>query len=214
MSKRKNKGQQTAPHATRSFEQMVADATSTRLKEYIQDQIRGLAQGLMARQQQGFANSALRTVAIEELLMDKLGVTKDDLANKVAVVQDRSEGFDPVDGAVELGDRTRLEIRTKTSEQTEYAGTSRLLVDNTGSGNTLGKELEAAVLGMKVGETREVLFGKDNSLQASITVQKVSRQPKPEPTETKEESDLTEAAIGDGSEGAAKEAPNASPDAG
>jgi hypothetical protein len=210
MAKRKNKDPGAAPqlHPQRSFEQIVADATLSRLGGYIDGQIQQLGQALSGRLQQSFTKLFTRLVAVEELLMEKTGLTKDDFTTRVAVIEDRSEGFTQVDAdvAAELGDRVRLEIRTKTADQTEYQGSSRMLVDNAGSGNTLGAELESAVVGMKAGETKEVLFGKDNSLSASITISRISRQPQPQPT-----AETAEAAP---AEAPAQEAPNANADAG
>lgn len=216
MSKRKNKDPGRAPqvHPQRSFDQMVADATLARLGGYIDSEIQEAAQGILARQQQAMANLLTRLVATEEVLIEKLGLTKEDLANRVANIQDRSEGFVAAE-TVEVGDRVRLEIQTRTADQAEFQGSSRLLVDNAGTGSQLGKELEGALVGMKAGESKEIKFGKDESLVARLSVNKVSRQPKAEPTETKEESEASEAAIGDGAEGRApQEAPNASADAG
>ncbi len=201
MSKRKNKdpGAAAQLHPTRSFDQYVADATLARLSGYIDGEIQGLGQALAQRNQQTFANILTRLVATEEVLAEKLGVTKDDLANRVAAIQDRSDGLELVTGSAIVGDRIRLEIKTRTADQTEYQGTSRMQIDNLGSGQTIGKELECAIIGMTAGETKEVLFGKDNSLSASLSLNRVSRRPAPAKTE--------EAA-------AAQEAPNADSDAG
>lgn len=223
MGRRKNNdpGRVRQLHPTRSFEQLVAEATQVKLGAFIEGQIAELGQNLLARQQQSLTSVMQRIIAIEEILLETVaGLTKDKLADRVATIQDRSEGFATVeDGLVAIGDRVRLEIKTKTADQAEFQGSSRFQLDNTGSGATLGAELETAVVGMKVGETKEISFGENKSLVASLNVHKVSRQI---PTETAEESAATEAAIGDGSEGAAapeasatsEETASASPDAG
>lgn len=181
MTKRRNKdpGGQRQVHPTRSFEQLVADATLSKLGGYIDDEIHELGQSLLIRQQQAMSNLLTRLVAVEEILTEKLGMTKDDLSNRVAAVQDRFEGFNEVtDRAVETGDRVRLEIATRTADQSEYQGSSRLQIENAGSGQTLGSEIEGAVVGMKTGETKEITFGKDASLAAKITVNRISAKPK------------------------------------
>jgi hypothetical protein len=203
MSKRKNKdpGRVRQVHQTRSFEQLVADATLNKLSGYINQEMQEMGRALVQRQAQSLQNVMTRLIALEEILMEKIeGLTKDVIVDRVAMVQDRSEGFAAAnDSAVEVGDRVRLEIKTKTADQTEYQGTSRLLVDNAGSGKTLGQELENALLGMKVGEVREVIFGKEGSLTASLTINKVSRPIKEKPSvsaplETQDESEVTEVA--------------------
>lgn len=190
MAKRRNKdpGGQRQVHQTRSFEQIVADATLARLGGYIDGQINEAAQAILIRNQQAMSNLLTRLVATEEILCDKLGLTKEDLATQVAKVQDRFEGFVEAQDAVTQGDRVRLEIKTRTADQETFQGSSRLDVLEIGSGKTLGPDLEKAVVGMTTGETKEVKFGKDDSMIASITVNRVSRQPK---EETKTESTET-----------------------
>lgn len=212
MSKRKNNdpGRVRQLHPTRSFEQLVGEATQAKLSSYIDAEIQGLGQALLQRQQQGLAAMKQRIIAIEEILLETVpGLTKESLANRIADIQDRSEGFEPAEGGADAvvaeGDRVRLEIQTKTADQNEYQGTSRLQVDGAGSGNTLGKELETALLGMKAGEVKEVKFGKDESLNALMSVHKVSRKPAP-----KTETEAPEAAT----DTAKEETASASPDAG
>ncbi len=168
-------------HPQQSFQQMTADAALARVRGYIDAQMQGVGQALIQRQAQAQQSVFMRIIALEELLMEKFeGLTKDDLANRVADIQDKSEGFDLVEGAVETGDRVRLEIQVKTEDQKEYQEASKFIVDNVGSNEVLGKELESAIIGMTAGETKEVLFGKDHSMGAILNVNKVSRKPKPE----------------------------------
>lgn len=208
MSKRKNKdpGRVRQAHPQQSFKEMVADATLARLSGYIDNEIEGAAQAILARQQNAMANLLTRLVATEEILSEKLGVTKVELAERVANIQDRAEGYENItDRGAQQDDRVRIEIKTKTEDQVDFAGSSRLQIDNTGSGSTLGKELEAGILGMAVGETREVKFGKDGSMAASITLNKISARPKQEAAPQAEETP---------SEAAPQETPNASADVG
>lgn len=178
MGKKKGNSQ---PHASQSFQELLAQATLQKFAPYIQQQINYAAQGILQRQAQASANIFTRLIATEEVLMELVpGLTKERLATQVASVQDRNEGLEESLESVQIGDRVRVEIKTKTADQTEYQGTSRMLIDNIGSGATLGKELEDNIIGMAKGETREVLFGKDNSLSASITLNRVSRLTKEE----------------------------------
>jgi hypothetical protein len=60
-------------------------------------------------------------------------------------------------------------------DQEDFQGTSRLKIYQTGSGQTLGPEMESAILGMSAGQTKEVSFGQDQQLLAKITINRVSR---------------------------------------
>lgn len=206
MAKRKNKdpGRERQLHPQRSFDQMVADATLARLSGYIDSEMQQAAQAILGRQQQALGNIVTRLRALEEITIEKLNESKESLAARVATIEDRVEGFEAAE-AVEAGDRVRLEIQTRTADQTEFQGSSRLMVDNAGSGQTIGKELEASLLGMKAGESKEVKFGKDESLVAKLSVNRISRQPKAPEAPADAEAAPAEAT---------QEAPNASADAG
>lgn len=180
MSKRKNKSTGQV-HPQQSFQELVAQATLAKLGGYIDDQVQGLAQALLQRQVQANNNLMTRILCTEEIIMElNPSITKETLAERVASIQDRHEGYAAIaaDDVVAEGDRVRAELKTRTADQTEFQGSSRLQIDNVGSGSTLGKELEGAMLGMKAGEVKEVKFGKDESLVASITLNRASRAPK------------------------------------
>ena len=185
MSKRKNSdpGRVRQLHPTQSFSQMVGDATLAKLGGYIDQQINSLYEMVQQRQLQTTQALFTRIVAIEELLLERFSdLTKDDLVTRVATIQDRNEGFEAVsDGVIEVGDRVRLEIKTKTADQTEFQGSSRFLVDNVGAGSTLGKELEATLIGMRTGEVKETKFGADETLVANVAINKISRKLKVTP---------------------------------
>lgn len=185
--KGKDPGRVRQLHPQQSFKQMVTDATLQKFQAYIDQQVQGVAGALAQQQTKQFENIYLRQAVLEQIIEEQLGITKDELANRVAETQDKHEGLEPVTGAVEEGDRVRLEVKTKTEDQDEFQGASRLLVDNVGSGNTLGPELEKPIVGMLAGETKEIKFGKDKSMLASVLVNKVSRRPEPEEAESETE---------------------------
>jgi hypothetical protein len=204
MAKRKNKdpGRTRQQHPQQSFQDMVANLVTSRMEGHISNEVARLSQDLRVQQANAQKNILMRLMALEELACERLNVTKDDLAERVAQVQDGAEGFEESPEGVVLGDRVRLEIKTRTKDQTEYQGSTRLLIDNAGAGGTLGAELEAAIIGMKAGETKEVPFGKDASMVASIKISKVSRE------------EQQAAAPAAPTEAPAQEAPNADADAG
>lgn len=227
MSKRKNKSnnQQKQVHPQKSFQELVADATRAALSGYIDAEIQGLGQALAQRQAQTNNNLKLRIICTEELIMEmNPAITKETLATRVSAIQDRLEGFDALtaEAAVEKGDRVYVELKTRTQDQTEYQGTSRLMIDNIGEGATLGSELESAILGMKSGEVKEIKFGKDESLAASIALNRASRSNKPkrvakvaEPApESEEDAEAAEGAVNADPNAKSEETADASPNAG
>lgn len=205
MGKRKNKGQnqQKQVHPQKSFQELVAEATLAKFSGYIDDQIQGLGQAVLQRLAQANENLKLRILCTEEIIMEmNPAITKESLAERVAAIQDRLEGFTQLsaEDSVKEGDRVRVELKTRTQDQKEYQGSSRLDILNVGAGNTLGKELEGAMLGMKAGETKEIQFGKDASLAASITLNRASRGNPPKKAVapvpgSKDDSDADEGAV-------------------
>lgn len=151
---------------------------SVTIQSYIDAKINEAAGALLTRQQQASQNALIRQVALEEIVMEKLNVSRDELATRVAQVQDRAEGFMEAGDAVVSGDRVRIEIKTKTKDQTDFQGSTRLLVSNVGSGATLGNEIENGILGMVPGEVRDITFGKEGALLARVSLNRVSRKPK------------------------------------
>lgn len=184
MGKKKGQGNKARPQ--QSFQDMVAGATLAKFKPYIDQQVQ---QALMtiARQQLDIAN---RLSAIEEALIQKLdGIDQDVLSGMVSDVEDQQMGVEKVDGPAEEGDFVRLTIKTKAQDQEDYVGGSHLLVRALGQGMTLGKELEAAVVGMKAGDEKDAIpFGKDEEMAANIEVFRVSRPiQEPKVEESKQE---------------------------
>lgn len=181
MSKNKRKNSnpgQKQVHPQKTFADYVADATLQKFGGYIDSQIEQFGRALLQRQAQANANLITRILCTEEILMElNPSITKESLAERVSVIIDRNDDFEAIaaDDVSKAGDRIRVQLKTRTADQTEYQGSSRLQIDQLGSGNTLGKELEEAMLGLKVNETTEVKFGEDKSLAASITVNRVSR---------------------------------------
>jgi hypothetical protein len=170
----------SSQHLTQSMGQMVSRAALAQLgpdiEKMVRHYIKNLGNQLAVQQASTLETLFSRVVVLESIIMEKLGYTTEDLTNKVADVEDEKEGFAVSDSAAELNDIVRLEIRTKTADQPEYQGSSRLKIYQTGSGGTIGQELEAGILGMKAGETKEVKFGKDQAMTAELKIDRVSRQ--------------------------------------
>lgn len=184
-----NKKQQQQ-HMQQSMSNMVSRAALAQLGPHIEqmvvDYVNQLGSQLSMQTASTMESMFSRIVVLESIITEKLGYTKDDLASKVADIEDQNQGLKKTDSAVELNDVVRIEIKTKTKDQTEYQGVSRLRVSQTGSGQTLGKELEDAILGMTAGQTKETEFGQ--GMVAQITVNRISRSEKKQTAEVKNES--------------------------
>lgn len=173
---KKKSGQE---HMQKSLGQLVSKAAIAQLgpqiEEVVKYYVKHLGEQLSNEQASTLQTLFARVVTIERILMEKHGYTAEDLAEKVSTLEDEKEGALKVSGPAELNDIVRLEIKTKMTEQKEFQGSSRLKVTSTGTGQTLGEELENALLGMSQGEVKEIVFGKDGLMTAQLTVNRVSR---------------------------------------
>lgn len=183
------KGQQ---RLQQSMGNMVSRAALAQLGPHIEqtvvDYVNQLGSNLSTQTASTLESMFSRIVVLETILIEKMGYTKEDLANKVADIEDQNQGLKKTESSVEKNDVVRLEIKTKMKEQTEYQGTSKLRISQIGSGQTLGLELESAIIGMKSGETKEVEFGQNKEMLAQITLNRVSRSEKKQAAEASNES--------------------------
>lgn len=178
----KKKTNKTNPHLQQSMGQMVSRAALSQMLPQIEQiarhYVNQLGNQLAVQQASTLETLFARVVVLESIVMEKLGYTTEDLTAKVAGIEDEKEGLELVEGPAELNDVVRTEISTRTKDQAEYQGSSRLKISQTGSGQTIGNELENALLGMKAGEEKEIKFGKDGEMTAKLKVDRVSRAPK------------------------------------
>lgn len=179
MGKKKSSQQ----HLQQSVGSLVSKAALSQMGPQIESMVRHyveqLGENLAVQQASTLETLFSRVVVLESIVIEKLGYTAEQLTTLVADLQDEKEGLQAVETA-ELNDVVRIEVSTKTKDQTEFQGTSRMKVYKTGSGQTLGPELESCLIGMKTGETKEVSFGKDAQMTAKITLNKASRAIKTE----------------------------------
>lgn len=171
-------------HVQQSMGQMISKAALAQLgpsiERYVEAAVQDLGSQLATQQASTLQTLFSRMVVLEGIVIEKLGYSKDDLSRKVAELEDEKEGLLLRDGPVEANDVVRLQISTKTKDQDAYQGTSRLKVYDVGAGNTLGTELEPAIIGMALSEEKEVEFGKDKQMLAKIKIDRISyRKPAP-----------------------------------
>ncbi len=169
----KNAGRQ---QQQQTYQQMIAGQTLKKFKPYIDEQLQGAARAIAMQQSQLLDSAFTRIRILEELLIDKFeDVTKTTLANRVAELEDQKNGLIVADEVV-VGDRVRLEIRAKEVDG-EYKDSTKLLVDNAGTGQTLGAALEDALVGMKTDEVKEITYGEGDKMTAELTINRISRAP-------------------------------------
>lgn len=165
-------------HLQQSMGQMVSNAAMAKLgphiQNYVDNRVRALGMQLATQQASTLETLFSRIVVLESIIMEKYSLTEDDLSNKVADLEDSKQGLTKVD-QVEKGDTARLEISTKSKDQEDFQGSSRLKLSNVGSGENLGQELEDALIGMKTGETKLIEFGEDKLMQAKVRMDRISR---------------------------------------
>jgi hypothetical protein len=179
-------------HLQQSMGSMVSRAALTQMgpaiEQYVKRLVQQLGSQLAVQQASTLETLFARTIVLETIVMEKFGFTTEELAVRVSNVEDEKEDLELVNGPVELNDVVRVEVRTKTKDQPEFQGSSRLKIYKTGTGETIGSEMEEGILGMVAGETKEIEFGKDKELTAELTVNRVSRSTK-KPEETKTETE-------------------------
>lgn len=173
----KKKSQQQ--HVSQSMGQMVSRAALAQLGPDIQQMaeqlVNNLGQRLALKQAETTQLMFTRIVSIEESLIDKGVVTKEDLQNKVADIEDRRDNAVKADDGLTVGDTARIEVRTKDVSAKEFeSGVTKLKVTNTGSGDTLGEDVENGMVGMKTGDVKVVTFA-EGKLNAEIKLSRLSR---------------------------------------
>lgn len=202
MGKKKGNKQQ---HLQQSMGQMVSKAALAQLgphiERYVNAVVGNLGQQLAMQQASTLETLFSRVVVLEKILMEKYGYTAEDLATRVSDIEDEKESLKLVDGAIEKGDVVRLEVKTKAKDQAEFQGSSRLKLYKTGSGETIGEELESALIGMKAGETKQVEFGKEKGMVAEFTINRVSRGEKAPEAAQETQQESQDAAVENQSQG-------------
>jgi hypothetical protein len=179
MGRKEKRRLMKSPSRNTSFEELVSNATTARYKGLIKQEIDQLGQELAGQQADTLTKIYTRLVVLEKIVIEKLGVTQEDMASRIADAEDAPYGLQVVDTA-EKGDRVRVQFAGKPATDAEYTKTSNTMINNIGSGGTFGKEIEDAIVGMKTDETKEITVGEaEKAFNVKITVNRISRQPKP-----------------------------------
>ena len=122
-------------------------------------------------------NLQTRIMALEKVLEDRLGVSEEDIIAKVVEIEDSASGHTAVSRGAQEGDLVRVTISTKSSaEGAEFTTPVRRAITNLSLASpAFSKAVDAAILGMTAGETKEITVGEEpNTLIVRLTVDKVS----------------------------------------
>lgn len=165
-------------HPTVAFTRLVGLANQKALEPLIYEQIRNLGQALAQRMNQADTPILLRLKVVEDLLVEKLGITQDELANKTIELEDKVNGYETVEGPTQTGDYVRSIMRGKenggdTGEEAQVAF-QKLNVPPYDS----SKEIEEALIGLKVGDTATVTktLAGGRVVDFTFTIVRISRK--------------------------------------
>lgn len=182
---KKLKDKKKKPHQTHSFAQMVSQAQLNALKPYIEEVVQQTVQLTVAQNMQHISRLVLnhisqvqtRQLAVEKLL----DLDKEKLSFHIAEIEDDAFGFETKEGMAEKGDKVRVEVQSKAEDEDAFGESEKVLInsllseDVNGNVQTL-KELEEGILGLKSGETKEIVLpSAENEEKGSVMKIKVIR---------------------------------------
>lgn len=179
MGKKRSKGA-GKPRATMSFEQLVGKANQEALKPFIMQQMNFLGMQLRQSFLRELGSIQMRIMALEKFAIEKLDITEDDIANKVAELEDEATGFVVSDTGAVAGDLLRATIKVKSEGQDDFGPEQRMQIDKLAQQPfTVTEDFENQLVGIAQGETREVKMDEGKTL-VLVTADRVST-PKPQP---------------------------------
>jgi len=161
----------TEPKKRASFEELVSNTSLEKMQPYIKQEVINLGQMLVQNLSSQIEGVYTRLMTIEDIICKEFNMTEDQLAAKVAETEDAASGMVSKE-IVAQGDRVRIELGTRTTEEAEVQKLSRMRVEQVGSGKTLGNEIENALIGLKVGDFKEVAV--NDNLVCKVVVNRIS----------------------------------------
>jgi FKBP-type peptidyl-prolyl cis-trans isomerase (trigger factor) len=174
MGKKKTKS--NTAHPQESFQQLVARTALNIVKPYATELMMELANDLSLRVFKQIGNVQTRIMAIEELLIEKMGITLADIELKASDIEDEATGYKTADRPAQEGDLIRVVVSMKTKEGTEFsAPQKRLITKLLNKPHALTQTVEEGIVGMTSGQTKEMELDGGAAI-AKITVSKVSEK--------------------------------------
>jgi hypothetical protein len=181
----KKRVSKAASHATMSFDQMVANAVSARMRADVAEQaainVQELGNQMAKKFFQNLGNIQTRLMALERLLIATTNIDEKVVQDTVMDIEDEATGYEMVSRSAQLGDLLRVTVQTKPTGQEAFGPVVRKEIGSLGSAPySLTKTIEEGLVGVFAGETREIdLEGK---VLVRVTVDRVSVAAKVEGT--------------------------------
>ena len=167
------KSKTTKVHQQESYQKTIADIAQSSLKPFIEAEMLIMKRSLMQSLSQPWSVLDLRVEVLENIIIEKLGYTPNQLRTHLVELEDENLGLEAV-GYVAVGDTVRFSINTKLIETGEVTEHPLQRIDEIGDGNILGEEIESEIIGMCDNESKTIIFN-DGKMEAFITIDRISR---------------------------------------
>lgn len=182
----KKKGQSGRGNAQAALQNQITRMQIKALEPFVAQQVQNAAQQMqqkLAQQQLSYvADANVRIYLLEDIVCEKLGYNRDQLSEMILDHEDDAMSLKKVDRGAQKGDHVRVNVSFKQTEVAEgeaepvYSDENRFILKDLleeGSKHIYNLvELSEGVVGMKAGETKEVLLEKQKVL-AKINIQRV-----------------------------------------
>jgi hypothetical protein len=164
-------------HPTNSFANLVAQTANKQAKDHLEPfiqatviknvaQAAGIVEGNLKR---FLANALTRLAVLEKIAISKGLISEEEISEGILNQEDESWGYAKTSEAASEKSLVRLVVRKKGKDQTEFALPYNLLVPSVGQGaSELSKEVETALVGLAVGDKKEIQDG-DTTLEVTVT---------------------------------------------
>lgn len=161
------------------FLTLVAKTANKQIQEDVKPYIDSLViekvsqvAGIVENNMKKFISKILtRSTAIEQLLLEKGSITEEEISLKTMDLEDLSWGAEKSDTPVAMTNVARVVVRKKNEGQ-EYGLPFNAVIPSVGVGaSEFGKDTEGELIGLKVGDKKEVVIG---PLTIEFTITRVS----------------------------------------
>lgn len=182
--KANRKGKIGQPHAQQSYASLVSKATRDLLKPFINQQIQEFGNSTFKMFFQKIEPFLTKVGAFESLLISRLGITATDIEVAVAEMEDKATGYVISTEPAKAGDLIRVTYTVKEKDSEEWGSNEKMLIKHLDVEPRLFfEEVEAGMIGMKIGETKEIIVTEHADLTAKITIDRISLIPEVEKEE-------------------------------
>lgn len=179
-------------YQTGSFQTMVETEAQKRtaaaveaLEPMVQQYATAVKQEILKELLPQYATLNLRMRAIEDILGEKFGTTKEEISARIADLKDAAFGLKKSDAPAKAGDQLALTLNVKSAEGAVLAAGRKILISNLGSEpfnlpQALHEKLVGATVGTEVSHTQPIKNEKgedtDKNLTYEVTVDRISEK--------------------------------------